>query len=118
MTDSINEATLEQVEAMLRSLLRGEFSSLTIGFNDDHAYNYTTAAGWRDEYGMYQGNENDLISWVSDEERDRAIEQNSVWTIQWYPETPVGFSCIGASSLPALFTALAEIAAEQNETKP
>ena len=40
--------------------------------------------------------------WVSKEERERAIALDSVWTLQWYPDTPVGFYKIAASSLEAL----------------
>lgn len=86
---------------LLTKLLNGKYSSLTIGFNDDHASNYVTAEGWRDEYGLYTGDETDIIDWASEEERIKAIEQNSVWTIQWYPETPVGFCCVGASTFQA-----------------
>lgn len=102
-------ALVRQIEQGLRSLLQGEFSSLTIGFNDDHACNYTTAQGWRDEWGFYGGRNDDRIDWVSDDERERAIAQNSVWTLQWYPETPVGFCCIGASSFGALFSRIMEV---------
>lgn len=31
----------------------------------------------------------------------KAIRENSVWTIQWYPDTPVGFACVGASTFEA-----------------
>lgn len=44
--------------------------------------------------------------WVSDEERERAIAADEVWCLQWYPETPVGFNAIAASSLEALREAL------------
>jgi predicted protein tyrosine phosphatase len=99
--------TAEQIEASLRSLLHGKFSSLTIGFNENHAANYVTAKGWRDEYGFYAADDKDVINWASEEERQKAISDNSVWTLQWYPETPVGFHCIGASSLSALIAAAA-----------
>jgi hypothetical protein len=86
----------------LLNLLRGEFASLSIGFNEDHACNYVIAAGWRDEYGFYGGGrDDDHIQWPSDEERDKAVRENSVWTIQWYPDTPVGFYCVGASTFEA-----------------
>jgi hypothetical protein len=97
-----------ELEKMLRSLLLGNFSSLTIGFNDYHAANYVTAEGWRDEYGFYTGGKDDVIDWVSEEDRLAAIANNSVWTAQWYPETPNGFHVIGASSLEALLSALRE----------
>jgi len=36
---------------------------------------------------------------ISEEERLKAIELDSLWVIQWYPDTPVGFCCVGASTL-------------------
>lgn len=99
------------LEAMLRSLMKGEFSSLTIGFNDSNAPNYNTVKayleGWPDGA--------DHTDWVSEEERAKAIETNSWWNAHWYPDTPVGFCSISASSLPALLTALAEIASGDGE---
>ncbi|MET3601012.1 hypothetical protein [Martelella mangrovi] len=82
----------------LLKLLHGRFSSLIVCFNEQHASSYTDAQGWHDNYGFYSGNEDDQISWVSEEERMRAIAHNSVWTIQWYPDTPVGSITVGAST--------------------
>jgi hypothetical protein len=84
----------------LKSKLNGKFSSLTINFNDDHSPNYNTAEEWYNS-GNYQGNDKDYIDWVSDRERQKAIMENSVWTVHWYPDTPIGFYCVGASTLEA-----------------
>ena len=100
MTGLIDDL-IARLEADLRGLLKGEYSSLTISFNEDHACNYETANQWRD----YSDPES-RIDWVSEEEREKALAENSVWTCQWYPNTPVGFNCIGASSLTALIAAL------------
>ena len=43
--------------------------------------------------------------WVSDLERTRAQETGDIWTLQWYPNTPVGFYCVAASSLEAVLKA-------------
>lgn len=40
--------------------------------------------------------------WVSAEERARAIAIDSLWVMQWYPATPIGFCRRAASSLGAL----------------
>jgi hypothetical protein len=40
--------------------------------------------------------------WVSPEEKKKAIEANDVWVLTWYPETPVGFCHVAASSVEAL----------------
>ncbi len=97
----------------LLALLHGEFSSLTIGFNEAHAINYVTAQAGHDDLGFYSGNiDDDHISWPSDEERLKAIRENSVWTIQWYPQTPVGFCCVGASTFEAAARYAIEMARE------
>jgi hypothetical protein len=40
--------------------------------------------------------------WISDAERDKAYESNEMWTLQWYPDTPIGSYCFAASALEAL----------------
>ena len=89
-----------RMEAVLRSLIKGEFSSLILSFNDGPGPNYTTVQAM-DEDGVGHGD------WVSDAERSLAYASNSEWVLQWYPETPVGFCAIRASSLAAIFDAIA-----------
>jgi hypothetical protein len=102
--------------ANLLELLNGEFSSLTIAFNDDHACSYATAQRWLDEWGFYGGGStDDRIKWPSNEERLKAISENSVWTIQWYPNTPVAFSCVGASTFEAAAEFALSTLAEEKE---
>jgi hypothetical protein len=104
--------SVEEAATMLRSLLDGEFTLLTIGFNDLHACNYQTAKQWSESMGEPDGGlqtYNDLADWVSPEEREKALANNSVWSIQWYPNTPVGFNDLYASSLPALIAAIAAL---------
>lgn len=94
-----------EIEALLRSLLKGEHSSIHIGFNDEISMNYTTVAEAVSTYpDHYDG-------WVSPEERQKAIETNCIWTLQCYPNSPVGFFVLRASSLSAL---LAAICKEEN----
>jgi len=77
----------------LLKLLHGKYSSLIINFNEDHAMNSVTA----DEWGDY--NDPDFLDdWVSEAEHDKAISENSVWTIQWYPDTQSGFYIVRAST--------------------
>lgn len=99
MSDVIE--SIADLEKRLRGLLKGEFSSLTIGFNDDPAPNYMSVGdAVRDMAHL------DDADWVSPEEREAAVAQNSLWSIQWYPDTPVGFHRLQASSLAALIAAL------------
>jgi len=39
---------------------------------------------------------------VSPEEWGKAVAEDSVWVLQWYPNTPVGFYKIAASTLDAI----------------
>lgn len=42
------------------------------------------------------------LEWASDEEREKAIATNEIWELHWYPDTPVGFCSVFASSFGAL----------------
>jgi hypothetical protein len=43
-----------------------------------------------------------LYTWESDEHRQRAIDTNEVWTLQWYPERPSTFFAVAAPTLSEL----------------
>jgi predicted anti-sigma-YlaC factor YlaD len=43
---------------------------------------------------------------VSPEEWRKAIEEDSVWVLHWYPDTPVGFYRVCASTLTAIEQAI------------
>lgn len=94
-------AAIEAIEAGLRELLKGEFSSLTIGFNDGPATNYCSVAKWYEEGGELAA----ASDYVSEKEHAAAMANNSEWSIQWYPDTPVGFYNVKASSLAAALDA-------------
>ena len=83
----------------LKNLLHGDFSSLTIAFNDEHACNYVTAQKYADEFGEYAVDR----GWPSVDEREKALRENSVWSIQWYPKTPIGFYRVYASTFETAF---------------
>lgn len=40
--------------------------------------------------------------WLNEEAKAKAIATNEVWTLQWYPNTPVGFNCVAAPTLEEL----------------
>lgn len=46
--------------------------------------------------------------WVSPEQRQKAIETDECWTLQWYPHTPVGFCLLSAADLDVLLAAARE----------
>lgn len=88
-------------EQRLLELLRGKFSSLTISFNEHSVY--------------YEkpGERQESDDWISEEEKAKAIESNSVWTLTWYPDTPVGFYSLCGSSLESVLNAAAKIDREE-----
>jgi hypothetical protein len=63
--------------------------------HNEHKNYYEDAAKWIEEQG-------DLFDWQSDGHKRRAIETDSVWVLQWYPNTPVGFNAIAAPTLDEL----------------
>lgn len=89
--------SLEQLERALRGLLSGKHSSLTLSWNDMNGPNYMSVGEYLDHQGPGSDGE-----WVSDAERQRAIETESWWNLHWYPDTPVGSYSMSAASLPAL----------------
>ena len=56
-----------------------------------------THADIGDHYGYLED-----CDWVSPEEKLKAIELDSVWELQWYPDTPIGSYYVAASSLEAI----------------
>lgn len=72
--------------------------------HNDHKTCYETAEQ-AIENGRY-----DPAWFVSPEEMQAAIDNDSVWCVQWYPNTPVGFFMVLASTLEAALDAAATIA--------
>lgn len=81
--------------------------SLSITFND-HANYYQSAAAWVVE----QEDGGSSFDWVSTEERQKAMDTNSIWVCQWYPRTPIGFYSLAASSFAVLMPAVLAMSKE------
>jgi hypothetical protein len=81
------------IEERLCKIIRSKSGSLTITFNDHEGYYEKPGERVSDD------------EWVSDNEKRKAIETNSVWTLHWYPDTPVGFYTVSASSLESVLAA-------------
>jgi hypothetical protein len=84
-------------------------ASLTLTHND-HLGVYETVAGAIENKSF--GYEADR--WVSDEQREKAIRTNECWTLQWYPDTPVGFYALSAADLDVLLAAAQDIPGTEN----
>lgn len=67
--------------------------------HNSHKDVYETAAQRIDDGDDYYSNPG---NWVSLEQRQLAIDTNSIWTVHWYPDTPIGFHFMHAAELPAL----------------
>lgn len=61
---------------------------------------------YKDYYlSIEQAVEEELGFWISPEEKANALRSGEVWTLQWYPHTPIGFNKLAASTLEALLEA-------------
>lgn len=70
--------------------------------HNEHKSIYQSAEQWLENQAAFGP-----VDWfVSDAERERAIAMDSIWVLQWYPSTPIGFHRLAASSLEALLEAL------------
>jgi len=47
-------------------------------------------------------------AWASADERQLAEASGDLWEVRWYPDTPVGFYCVAASTLEACLRHIAE----------
>jgi len=63
-------------------------------FHNDHKNNYESAEAWVTAQTDYD--------WPSSIAKQRAIETDSIWTLTWYPETPIGSLSIAAPTLEEL----------------
>lgn len=43
--------------------------------------------------------------WATPTSKQRAIETDSLWSIQWYPDTPVGFYTVYGATLEEILEA-------------
>lgn len=62
--------------------------------HNDHKNSYEKASQWIED--------NEWCDWENDEAKQRAIDTDEIWTIQWYPKTPVGFYAWAAPTLEEL----------------
>jgi hypothetical protein len=68
--------------------------------HNQHRDYYEPLAQWIED-------QDDQYDWDSDEAKARAIATDECWTLQWYPETPIGFNAIAAPTLNELLARFA-----------
>ncbi len=72
-------------------------ASLTI-IHNDHKSNYKTVAeAIEDGDHGYKNN-----CWINEEQKQKSINTDDCWIIQWYPDTPIGFYILSAADLDKL----------------
>lgn len=49
--------------------------------------------------------EDENEAWVNAEERQKVLDTGELWTLHWYPDTPVGFCRRSAASLEKVLEA-------------
>lgn len=79
-----------------------EVNGLMLDYNG-HMSSYMSIEDYYEKY--IDGSD----EWLSPEERELAIKNNSVWHIHWYPSTPIGSYKILCYSLEKGLKALQEI---------
>ena len=62
-------------------------AGLSLEHNTHKTY-YETVEQWLEN--------NTWCDWESDEAKQKAIDTNEVWTLQWYPNSPIGFNAVAA----------------------
>ena len=72
-------------------------ASLELTHNEHKACYRTVAQSIADDDHGYQDD-----CWVSEEQKQKAIDTNDCWVLQWYPNTPVGFCILAAADLDVL----------------
>lgn len=91
--------------------------SLSLEHNP-HRTNYETIEEWLKANCKESSQSSpDDCRWltVRPEDRDLILRTGEVWTLQWYPDTPVGFCAVAAASLErVLEIALESEAPERN----
>jgi hypothetical protein len=71
---------------------------LILTHNQHKSYYRTVIQLIEEEYHGY-------TDWVSEAQKQKAIETDECWTLQWYPETPIGFRILAAADLDVLLEA-------------
>ena len=75
-------------------------AALYLTHNEHKSYYQTVAQAIAEDTHGY-----DDDCWVSSEQRQKAIDTNECWTLQWYPKTPMRFCFLAAADLDVLLEA-------------
>lgn len=71
--------------------------------HNEHRGYYQPLADWIEEQRV----EDD--EWAAEGQKEKALAEDSCWSLQWYPATPIGFFILYAADLDVLLAAAAEV---------
>ena len=102
IVDEDDYAKADAILEYLKPLLKREL----IKFPKHDAGLYLTHNEHKDYYQTVaqsiESDDHGYREWVSDEQKQKAIETNECWYLQWYPNSPVGFNIVASADLDAL----------------
>ena len=107
MNIEITDKGRAEYDALVRDAMRyrwlrdNQFNSISVSRNDDHACNYMSAAEWI-KFSP------DMYADESDADKQAMADANTIWSVHWYPSTPVGFYVVNRSTLNAAIDAAME----------
>jgi hypothetical protein len=90
--------SFKELEVKLLAPLKGQYSALYLSFNESAAANKMTVKEYYEHI-----DETDFYP-VSEEDNKICVSANSLWVLQWFPNSPVGSHSVGASSLSILLS--------------
>lgn len=82
MPQDVAAPTLEQ---MFNWLLNNQHQILYLTKNEDHRTNYVTAKKWIEEEAP------EHFEGCPQDELQKMKDADTIWTLQFYPDTPIGF---------------------------
>jgi len=88
--------------AEMASLFPAHQGTLSLVHND-HKNEEQTVSEWLES--MDSDGQSDFYEWVSDEQKQKAIASDTMWTLQWSPNDPESYYAMAAADLDALLTA-------------
>lgn len=89
----------------LLNLFPAHKCSLTLEHNP-HKNNYESIQQYCENLAQFDFDDD---TWVSLEQKQKAIQRDCFWELHWYPRTPIGFYKLWACDLDVLLMAAREI---------
>lgn len=68
--------------------------------NGPHLCNYETPEQW-----AVDNEDRQFADWISEDQFAKAMATGSIWTVQWYPDTPGGFFALVGADLDLVLAA-------------